>query len=329
MRTRHGKLIWAAFRWGWLLPASLAHAAGAPQEEESDAAYNASINIQVQDLEAASRAVRQKVRDAGGAVNAFNEQASGAWIQVHLPNDRVEALFGDLKALGHVTAQTSQGSDPRLLRAATRRKHFLEGSIERYARLESAASSERTKFRAERRIEALNTELASVEEPAANGVVNISLAAETESRAPASADSGVQVGARGAWLFLSRAHDHGSLWGAGSVVRWQIVDFELDAFRMSGAPHEGIDGLLLTVGLDFESDRTRGWTFAVPHLGFRAGYGSVLGSGGAAGAMSAGVFLVKHRWLRVDVNARAMGLVFGSGGPVGILAAAVALEVPF
>jgi hypothetical protein len=285
------------------------------------------IGLEVDDVQKTAIAIREQVVASGGRVVSENLGGSGdGWsgdLEIRLPPQRAASFLGWLEKAGDVRSRRVQGTD--VSRTLFDQELALQNLGLTMARLQKlleradmdmkdvlAVEVELTRVRGE--IERIKGEQRFLQDRVALATLHVSL----------SRPRGVVLGAPTTKLFpgprlstlvlLTPDGRERVRYGGGVAIGLGLprVTAELDVF--AGPELEGGDdedaAVLATVGGAFYSDHLGHGKrrFLNPYIGLRVGY-AYLGESAFAVGGEVGVELFKHRYVLVDANLRALGLL--------------------
>lgn len=291
------------------------------------------IGMKVDDVPAATAAIRADVEGRGGRVISENVTGSSeswnAYIKLRLPPAEVPGFLASLDGRGEITRKQIQGTDvSRTLYDYEIRLQNLQLTLERLRKLleseglkmEDILAIEREMTRLRGEIEQIKGEQRWLQDRVALATIEIQLT--SSEGVLMSPKVKVYPGPRFASLILLNKEGRDRVrFGGGATMHIGIprVSLELDVFEDADGTGKAV---LATFGGAFYSDflgrgRRR---FLNPYLGFRLGYGYLEASKFAVAA-EAGVELFKHKYLLVDANIRAVGLI-GDSSDAALVAGA-------
>jgi hypothetical protein len=285
------------------------------------------IGLEVDDVQKTAIAIREQVVASGGRVVSENLGGSGdGWsgdLEIRLPPQRAASFLGWLETAGDVRSRRVQGTD--VSRTLFDQELALQNLGLTMARLQKllerqdmdmkdvlAVEVELTRVRGE--IDRIKGEQRFLKDRVALATLHVSL----------SRPRGVVLGAPTTKLFpgprlstlvlLTPDGRERVRYGGGVAIGLGLprVTAELDVF--AGPEVEGGDdedaAVLATVGGAFYSDHLGHGKrrFLNPYIGLRVGY-AYLGESAFAVGGELGVELFKHRYVLVDANLRALGLL--------------------
>jgi Domain of unknown function (DUF4349) len=286
-----------------------------------------SLDLEADDPEKVARALRGEVERLGGRV--VSERVDGAaasWralIRLRLPPAQVDAAVAWLERQGDVTSKRIESTDvSRTLFDQEIALGNLRVTLDRLRKLLDAGGlkmqdilaveKEMTRLRGE--IERIEGEKRWLEDRVALATVDVTVS--RREGALLSPRTKVYPGPRLAafTLFDADGRERTRL-GAGVAMHIVLPRFSLELDVFDDAPASGDrpaeeHAVIATYGVAMYSDFLgRGQRrFLNPYLGFRIGYG-YLGYHALAIQGQAGVELFKHKYMMVDVDVRATGLI--------------------
>ncbi len=299
------------------------------------------IEMTATDVGAAAAAVEAQVTAAGGRVVSSSvigngRAATSAALELRVPPARTSGFLSWLGSKGVIESRRTLGSDVgKLLLDQQLELDNLKLTMSRLQRLAEqevpiaellAIEREMTRVRGE--IERIEGEQRWLVDRVELATVTLAITRDGGAVDP-SPDARIDPGPHLAALVLldpgtrARARVGG---GATLHVR-RHVTFELDVFPGGGGDSRAV---IATVGTAMYSGRAGGGDRRAlnPYLGVRAGYGYLSGERAPVVAAELGLELVRHRYLLVEVAARAVAFVRDDGADAALHALAGA-AVPF
>lgn len=287
------------------------------------------ISLEVEEIKDVVPAVRAQVEAAGGRI--INENVSGAatsWsaqIRLRLPPEKVQEIVSFLSTRGEITAKNISATDVskqlfdqdlaiKNLRTTLDRLTALMGTSGLQVPQILQIETEMTRIRGQ--IEQLEGDQRYLKDRVAFATLSLSIS--RREGAVTVAQAKVYPGVRGAMLTL---FDPGTRtrtrYGAGFVLHTVLrtMSLEVDVFQkeQNEAGDNSSSSILATAGGAGYSDFLGGGKRRVlnPYLGFRLGYGYLDGHRFVLQG-EAGVELFKAKYVVLDANVRATGLI-GNG----------------
>jgi len=150
----------------------------------------ADLNLQVQDTDAALQALVQQIQQQGGDVLQLENQVPtvetvphSAYVQVRVPQDRLDRVLGQLASLGKVTNQRIQAQDvanqlvdlDARLRNLQKAETLTLGIMERSGKVSEVLEVAQELSRIREQIEQINAQLQQLKLQVAYSTVNIYL----------------------------------------------------------------------------------------------------------------------------------------------------------
>lgn len=315
----------------------------APAEREM-LEIEATLNIVVEQVAAAAAELRKLVRAHGAVLieDTVDESAyaSGRFL-IRIPGPGTDALMTNLERLGQVRNRRVNARDiGKQYYDAELKLENLKVAMARYEQILAKAEKvpdiltiehELTRLRGE--IEQVKGNLRWMQDRVARSTIHVNLASPrlAAKQGPVVPEAKFYPGVRGVFLEDFRGDDvrQGYLGGGVSLRFHRAFSLDIDGLRRSraGSPTKGLDVLLLTLGGEIYSEFLGNGArrFLNPFLGWRLGYARFREHSEFALGATAGVEIVKTRYVGVDLAVRGIGLL----GKSAHLAVAPELTVGF
>ncbi len=308
--------------------------AGAMQIPEA-MVIEGTVSLEVEEIKDVVPALRAQVEGAGGRI--INENVSGAetsWsaqIRLRLPPEKVQTVVEFLATRGEITAKNISATDVskqlfdqdlaiKNLRTTLDRLTALMGTSGLQVQQILQIETEMTRIRGQ--IEQLEGDQRYLKDRVAFATLSISISRRAGAVTVAKAK--VYPGVRGAMLTLfdpgTRARTR---FGAGFVMHTVLrtMSLEVDLFQkeQNEAGDKASTSVLATAGGAGYSDFLGGGNRRTlnPYLGLRLGYGYLDGHRFVVQG-EAGVELFKAKYVVLDANVRATGLI-GNGSTLALV----------
>jgi hypothetical protein len=324
------------------LRAEEAASAEAAPEEREKVVVTGTIEAVAADVDALVRAVRDRVREAGGRV--MNEEVTGlardgtrALMRLRLPPPQVAPFADWLTTASEVRSrnlsseEVSEAYRDRALAIHNLRATMtrLEALVAGGGNLSEVLTIEREITRVRGEIEQLEGAQRHLAARAAMATVDLQLAPAEAARAPRALFD--LVPSATVLVFTDQRPRHDVRPGAGLTLMFtRQAGLELQLFPTRGSdPRSVLATLQGTVFSDFLGGGRR--PFLNPYLGLLAGGGSVNGHGAFTTGGLVGVELYRAAHLLVDLRARGQVLLYGQGERPAdlVLQAGLGVGVPF
>jgi hypothetical protein len=288
----------------------------------------ATLNIVVEQVPAAAVELRKLVRQCDAvliedAVDESNYASGRFLIRVLTPG--TDALLAGLERLGQVRNRAVNARDiGKQYHDAELKLDNLKVTMDRYqqilAKAENVAdiiSIEHELGRLRGEIEQVKGNLRWMQDRVARSTIHVNLASPrlAATQGPIVPEAKFYPGLRGILLEDLRGDNvhQGYLGGGLSLRVHRAFSLDIDGLRQKGAgsPIKGLDVILLTIGGETYSEFLGNGTrrFANPFLGWRLGYARFLGHSEFALGATAGLEIVKTRYVRVDLAVRGIGFL--------------------
>jgi hypothetical protein len=286
------------------------------------------LNIVVEDVARAAASLRQLVKQSGGVLTKDVESQSErslARFTIRIDAPHTDVLVASLGSLGQVAHRSISARDVGkeyqdseiLVQNLTVTMHRYEQLLERASNMNEILTLENELTRLRGRIEQVKGNLRWLQDRVARSTIHVELSSP-HSREPApllAPEAKFYPGLR--LTFLRDWRGQGvrqTQLGAGVSIRFsRAFSIDVDGLRLrdTGAPTNGLDALIATLGGEFYSELLGNGQrrYLNPYVGLRAGYARFLEQNELVLGGTVGIELVKLKYFTVDLDVRAQGFI--------------------
>lgn len=299
-----------------------------PQPAREMLDIEGNLAIVVEDVARAAASLRQLVKHAGGVLTKDVEsqaEQSAASFTIRIDAPHTDDLVASLGSLGRVSQRNISARDVGkdyqdaeiLLQNLTVTMHRYEQLLDRAGNMTEILTLENELTRLRGRIEQVKGNMRWLQDRVARSTINVELSSlrMREPEPLLAPEAKFYPGLRLTVLRDWRGQGvRQTQVGAGVSIRFsRSFSIDVDGLRVrdTGAPTNGLDALIITLGGEFYSELLGNGQrrFLNPYVGVRAGYARFLERDELVLGGTVGVELVKLKYFTADLDVRAQGFV--------------------